>query len=81
MYIPNHNAAADAQLIETLVERHSFALLVVPRSDRQVELAHLPFLFDPAAGRLRVHTARANRIWRDAMSSSRRGDVVTARHA
>lgn len=76
MYIPKHNVAPDEALIHRLVAEHSFATLLVPRPDGQIEISHLPFLFDTAAGVLRAHVARANRIWRDAVRSSRPGDVV-----
>lgn len=58
-----------------LAAARSFAMLVVPRADGQVEIAHLPFLVD-GADRLRVHTARANRIWRDVVAADRPGDVL-----
>ncbi|MBX3227814.1 MAG: FMN-binding negative transcriptional regulator [Labilithrix sp.] len=76
MYVPKHNAETDLRVIQELAARRSFATLLAPRADGQIEIAHLPFLVDAERDRLRVHVARANRIWRDVTDPGRRGDVV-----
>lgn len=82
MYIPPHNAETDPEVLRRLVRDNAFGTLVVPRADGEVELAHLPFVLDetPEGARLRVHTARANRIWRDALAADRPGEIVVVFH-
>ena len=77
MYIPKHNAENDLAVIRSLVEAHGFGTLIVPKANGQLEISHLPFLLDSENGdRLRVHVARANRIWRDVLAGDRPGDIV-----
>lgn len=82
MYIPKHNATQDLAVIRALVRDYGFGTMIVPRSDGQTEITHLPFLLDAtdAGDSLRVHVARANRIWRDVLASERTGDIVVVFH-
>lgn len=69
MYLPKVFAETDPARIYDFVEAYSFGMLVVPGADGQLEIAHLPFLLDRAAGMhgvLRAHVARANPIWKNA---------------
>lgn len=83
MYTPKHNAAPDVGVVRSIARRHGFAMLTVPRADGQVEISHLPFLLDTTEHEgdgLRVHVARANRIWRDVLAADRPGDIVVVFH-
>jgi len=70
VYIPGLFAENRVSALHTFVERYSFATLVV--STRDGLLAnHLPMLLDPgrgAHGTLVGHVARANPIWRTALT-------------
>lgn len=76
MYTPKQYVEHDDGMIQKLVREHAFGMLIVPRADGQIEIAHVPFFLDVGGSLLRVHVARANPIWRDVMSEDRRGDVV-----
>jgi transcriptional regulator len=76
MYTPPHDAEQDESAIRELVVHHPLATVVVPRADGQVEIAHVPVLHDGTAQRLRLHVARASRIWKDLLAPDRPGDVV-----
>lgn len=82
MYIPKHNSEHDLTVVRALVRDYGFGTMIVPRSDGQIEISHLPFLLEASEGgdRLRVHVARANRIWRDALAGDRHGDIVIVFH-
>jgi len=65
MYTPAEFAEHDVARAHALIERHSFGLLVVPSASGAPEIAHIPFLLDPAPspfGTLRAHVARASAI-------------------
>lgn len=61
---------------------HGFGTMMVSRADGQIEISHLPFLLDARddGDTLRVHVARANRVWRDVLAADRPGDIVIVFH-
>lgn len=59
MYIPRSFQLKDAQLIETLLREHSFAVLVTS-VDGDMLATHVPLVYDPAEAALFGHLARAN---------------------
>jgi transcriptional regulator len=65
MYLPSHFAEDDPQALHALMRDHPLALLVHTGPDG-LDGDHLPLEFDPAAGVLRGHVARANPLWRHA---------------
>jgi transcriptional regulator len=58
----------------TLIEEHSFGILIVPHIDASQPpmVAHLPFILDRPGRRLLCHVARANPIWQRCVT----GNVV-----
>jgi transcriptional regulator len=78
MYTPKHNAESDLAVIRALVRDYAFGTLLAPRADGQIEITHVPFLLASSSEGdvLRVHVARANRIWRDVLAANRPGDVI-----
>ncbi|HEY1691114.1 MAG TPA: FMN-binding negative transcriptional regulator [Polyangiaceae bacterium] len=64
MYIPASFAEEDPAVGRALVEANPFGMLVVPVPGG-VEIAHIPFLLDPAPtplGTLRAHVAKQNPV-------------------
>lgn len=61
MYVPKLFGGASVQEIEAIIERYSFATLIVDLEDR-LEISHLPIVLEGtlAGGVLRGHMARAN---------------------
>ncbi|MDI9258684.1 FMN-binding negative transcriptional regulator [Alicyclobacillus sendaiensis] len=59
MYIPTSFQLQDAQLIETVLREHSFALLVTSVGEDMMA-THAPLVYDPAEAALFGHLARAN---------------------
>jgi transcriptional regulator len=80
MYIPNVFAEHDEAEIRALVEAHSFGTLLVPQPGGQIEISHVPFVLGADGTMLRAHVARANPIWRLAISPQRSADVVVVFH-
>jgi transcriptional regulator len=84
LYSPHAFVETDADRIHVLVETYDFATLVAVTPDGGAEIAHLPFLLDRPSGsaderaderakgkgRLLVHVARANPIWRTALAGA-----------
>ncbi len=67
MYSPKVFLETDRERLFDLIETHSFGCLMAADERGELEIAHLPFVLDRGAGphgRLRVHVARANAIWR-----------------
>jgi transcriptional regulator len=84
VYQPRPFVEADASRLHDLIEAHSFGTLIVSDPQNGLEISHLPFLLDRASGahgRLRVHVARANPIWRAALSTGRATVVFMGPHA
>ena len=69
MYLPSHFDEKRLDVLQALVRRHPFGLLVTQTADGPVANG-IPFLLDPDGaggfGTLRGHVARANPVWRDA---------------
>jgi transcriptional regulator len=69
MYSPELFRERDPDRLFGLIDAHPFGTLLAPGGDGGLSIAHVPFLLDRGAGphgRLRLHVARANPIWRDA---------------
>jgi transcriptional regulator len=84
MYIPAEFAEPDIARARALMNERSFGALVVASGDGAPEVAHLPFLVDPAPapfGRLRVHVARGNPIAARLASAPRVVAVFQGPHA
>ena len=71
MYLPSHFDEKRLDVLQALVRRHPFGLLVTQSADGPVANG-IPFLLDPdgagGLGTLRGHVARANPVWRDTPS-------------
>jgi transcriptional regulator len=84
VYQPKIFAVRDDDVAHRFVQGNAFGALIVPRGDDTPEISHLPFLLDARAedGRatLRVHVARANPIWKLAISASRQTVVFQGPH-
>jgi transcriptional regulator len=69
MYLPSHFDEQRPDVLQALVRRHPFGLLVTQTADGPVANG-IPFLLDPdgagGLGTLRGHVARANPVWREA---------------
>jgi transcriptional regulator len=66
VYTPKSFLETDRARLRSLIESHAFGTLIATDADGALEIAHLPFLFEPDAGphgELLFHVARANRIW------------------
>ncbi len=87
VYIPSHFSEPNVQRVHALIEAHSFGMLIVPRADGEMEIAHIPFLLDadPAScgpyGTLRAHVARANPVGARISASARVIAIFTGPHA
>lgn len=67
MYQPKVFREADQRRLHDLIASHSFGALITTDEQGALEISHLPFLLDRdhgPHGALRVHVARANRIWK-----------------
>jgi transcriptional regulator len=70
MYTPKLFSESDPAQLHEFIRSHAFGALVVASESGEVEIAHVPFVFDSEKGKhgeLRVHLARANPIWKLAM--------------
>lgn len=65
MYLPAHFEQTDPEALAGLIRAHPLALLASLGADG-LTADHLPLEYDPAAGLLRGHVARANPLWRQA---------------
>jgi len=64
MYVPDSFSCTDEEALFGLIERHSFATLIVPGDPGSLpDVAHLPFHLDRDRRVLQGHVARANPIW------------------
>ena len=67
MYIPKHFSQDDVQVLHTLMDENSFAILVT-QHDGSPFASHLPFFLEKergSYGTLVAHMARGNPQWRD----------------
>jgi transcriptional regulator len=83
MYTPEVFREQRTDHLHAFIEAHSFATMIVADDDGGLEATHLPFLLDRAEGpqgRLLVHLARANPLWRKALVARRLLVVFTGPH-
>jgi len=84
MYTPTTFAQDNADQLSSLIEAYSFGLLIVPDGAGGAEISHLPFVLDSTHGphgKLLVHVARANPIWKVALERQRAIAVFSGPHA
>nr|WP_315246845.1 FMN-binding negative transcriptional regulator [uncultured Albidiferax sp.] len=66
-YLPKHFEETDPATLHALVHAHPLATWVVPQTDGELLVNHIPFLLDADRGphgTLVGHVARANPVWR-----------------
>src|SRR5688572_28710499 len=83
MYTPELFRERDTGRLHDLIDANPFGMLLA-RADGTVEIAHVPFVLDRDAapsGRLRVHVARANPIWKLAAAGRPLVAVFSGPHA
>ncbi|CAN5805192.1 FMN-binding negative transcriptional regulator [soil metagenome] len=83
MYQPRLFREENRERLHDLVERHSFGMLMVATPGAEVDIAHVPFVLDRQVGehgRLRLHVAKANPIWKRALAAGRVTAVFTGPH-
>ncbi len=64
MYIPQHFAIQDTDVLYRIIETHPLGVLVT-QSPNGLDANHIPFELDRARGLLIAHVARANPVWRE----------------
>ncbi len=64
MYIPQHFAIQDTDVLHRIIETHPLGVLVT-QSPNGLDANHIPFELDRARGLLIAHVARANPVWRE----------------
>ena len=64
MYIPQHFAIQDTDVLYRIIETHPLGVLVT-QSPNGLDANHIPFELDRAQGLLIAHVARANPVWRE----------------
>ena len=72
MYIPSHFAITDAQVLHRIMREHPLGVLVTSATGG-LDANHIPFEFDPTAGKLGVltgHVARANPVWQQCLQGA-----------
>jgi transcriptional regulator len=79
MYVPPQYRQDHEDALHALIDAHPFATLVAPTAEG-FSVDHLPLLLD-RSGRLRVHVARANRLWQDARLDADAVAVFQGPHA
>jgi len=83
MYKPRVFREEDPARLTDLIERHSFGTLIVAAPTGELDIAHVPVLFDrdvDGQARLRLHVAAANSIWRAAVAAGRATVVFSGPH-
>ncbi len=72
MYIPSHFAINDPQVMHRIMGDHPLGVLVTS-STSGLDANHIPFEFDPSAGKMGVlmgHVARANPLWQQCLQGA-----------
>ena len=72
MYIPPHFAIKDPQVMRRIMGEHPLGVLVTS-STSGLDANHIPFEFDPSAGKMGVlmgHVARANPLWQQCLQGA-----------
>lgn len=70
MYVPRHFEPEDERLLWSLIEEHSFGMLLTV-VDGEPFASHVPFLADRDSRLLHCHVARANPQWQQVASAPR----------
>lgn len=78
MYQPRLFREEDPARLRALIERYSFATMIVATGSGEVDIAHVPVVFD--GSRLRLHVAMANSIWRAALETGKVTVVFAGPH-
>jgi transcriptional regulator len=84
MYQPKSFRELDRARMHDLIERYPFGTLLVWSGSAELEISHLPFVLDRDVGlngRLRVHVARANPIWKAALNAGQVMAIFLGPHA
>ena len=69
MYIPEHFAISDSQVLHQIIREHPLGVLVTSTASG-LDANHIPFEFNPSVGQLGVltgHVARANPVWQQCL--------------
>jgi transcriptional regulator len=72
MYIPPHFAITDPQVLYRIMRDHPLGVLVTSAAGG-LDANHIPFEFDPSAGKLGVltgHVARTNPVWQQCLQGA-----------
>ncbi len=82
MYLPRAFREDDRETLHAFIERHAFATLIVAPPGAELAIAHVPVVLDRAVGngRLRLHVATANPIWRLALETGKATIVFNGPH-
>ena len=83
MYKPRHFREEDPARLDDVIARHSFATLIVATATGELDIAHVPVLFDrdvEGKARVRLHVATASSIWRAALAAGRATVVFAGPH-
>ena len=78
-YLPKHFEETDAATIHALVRAHPLSTWVVPQTDGELLVNHIPFLLDAERGphgTLVGHVARANPVWKALNDAAAAATVV-----
>lgn len=78
-YLPKHFEEADPATLHALVRAHPLATWVVPQTDGELLVNHIPLLLDTDRGphgTLVGHVARANPVWRALATSGSAATVA-----
>lgn len=84
MYQPRVFREEGLGRLHDLIAAHPFGTLLVVPPGGEAEISHVPFLLDRDAGsqgRLRLHVARANPIWKAALAAGRVTALFAGPHA
>jgi transcriptional regulator len=84
MYLPRTFREDKDEQLHDLIENYSFGTLIVALPNDELEISHVPFLLDRNSGtrgKLRLHVARANPIWKCALKAQRVTAVFSGPHA
>lgn len=83
MYLPRAFREDDRETLHAFIERHAFAMLVIAPPNAELAIAHVPAVLDRAVGshgRLRLHVAAANPIWRLALATGHATVILSGPH-
>jgi len=84
MYQPRVFREERTARLHDVIERHPFGTLVVASAAGEIEISHVPILLDRTGaehGRLGLHVAAANPIWKTALAIGRATVIFGGPHA